>query len=109
MAPNLNYDKDADVPVVTTEVANDDKETDFDEETPTKEVDLRTKPFIFIVCTAAALGGLIFGYDIGGAGTKFTRVLGSFHSPSTASFLTTYLESLLFRWNFCHGWFPPTF
>ncbi|KAL3929314.1 MAG: hypothetical protein SGARI_004783 [Bacillariaceae sp.] len=33
--------------------------------------DTRTKPFVVIVAMAAALGGLIFGYDIGGAGATF--------------------------------------
>jgi len=32
---------------------------------------LRTKPFIVWVAVVAALGGLIFGYDIGGAGATF--------------------------------------
>lgn len=31
----------------------------------------RTKPFIVMVASCAALGGLIFGYDIGGAGATF--------------------------------------
>ena len=35
------------------------------------EEDLRTKGFVVIVAIAAALGGLIFGYDIGGAGATF--------------------------------------
>ncbi len=30
--------------------------------------DTRTNPFVVTVAVAAALGGLIFGYDIGGAG-----------------------------------------
>jgi hypothetical protein len=30
--------------------------------------DTRTQPFVVIIACAAALGGLIFGYDIGGAG-----------------------------------------
>lgn len=33
--------------------------------------DTRAKPFVVIVAIAAALGGLIFGYDIGGAGATF--------------------------------------
>jgi MFS transporter, SP family, sugar:H+ symporter len=33
--------------------------------------DRRTKPFIILVALCAALGGLIFGYDIGGAGGTF--------------------------------------
>jgi len=33
--------------------------------------DTRTKPFVVIVAIAAALGGLIFGYDVGGAGATF--------------------------------------
>jgi SP family sugar:H+ symporter-like MFS transporter len=32
---------------------------------------LRTKPFIVLVASCAALGGLIFGYDIAGAGATF--------------------------------------
>ena len=32
---------------------------------------LRTKPFIVLVACCAALGGLIFGYDIAGAGATF--------------------------------------
>ena len=32
---------------------------------------LKTKPFIILVACCAALGGLIFGYDIGGAGATF--------------------------------------
>jgi hypothetical protein len=32
--------------------------------------DVRTKPFVVTVAIAAALGGLIFGYDIGGAGKE---------------------------------------
>jgi len=35
--------------------------------TPSK----RTKPFIVLVAACAALGGLIFGYDIAGAGATF--------------------------------------
>lgn len=31
----------------------------------------KTKPFIFLVASVAALGGLIFGYDIAGAGATF--------------------------------------
>jgi hypothetical protein len=30
--------------------------------------DTRTQPFVVLIACAAALGGLIFGYDIGGAG-----------------------------------------
>jgi len=33
--------------------------------------DTRTKPFVVLVAVAAALGGLIFGFDIGGAGATF--------------------------------------
>lgn len=33
--------------------------------------DERTKPFVIYVAITAALGGLIFGYDIGGAGATF--------------------------------------
>lgn len=33
--------------------------------------DQRTKPFVIAVAVTAALGGLIFGYDIGGAGATF--------------------------------------
>ena len=32
--------------------------------------DTRTKSFVIVVACAAALGGLIFGYDIGGAGKE---------------------------------------
>lgn len=67
MAPNLNYEKDGEVPVVSTETTKEN--IDIDEEEPIAKEDLRTKPFIIMVSTAAALGGLIFGYDIGGAGT----------------------------------------
>jgi hypothetical protein len=31
----------------------------------------KTKPFIILVASCAALGGLVFGYDIGGAGGTF--------------------------------------
>jgi hypothetical protein len=31
----------------------------------------KTKPFIILIACCAALGGLIFGYDIGGAGATF--------------------------------------
>jgi hypothetical protein len=31
----------------------------------------KTKPFIVLIACCAALGGLIFGYDIGGAGATF--------------------------------------
>ena len=34
----------------------------------TSEDDIRTKGFVVAVAAVAALGGLIFGYDIGGAG-----------------------------------------
>ena len=33
--------------------------------------DTRTKGFVILVAIAAALGGLIFGFDIGGAGATF--------------------------------------
>ena len=33
--------------------------------------DTRTKSFVFLVALTGALGGLIFGYDIGGAGATF--------------------------------------
>ena len=33
--------------------------------------DTRTKGFVVLVAAAAALGGLIFGYDIGGSGGTF--------------------------------------
>ena len=33
--------------------------------------DTRTKSFVIVVACAAALGGLIFGYDIGGAGKEY--------------------------------------
>mmetsp|Transcript_30025 Transcript_30025/g.72878 ORF Transcript_30025/g.72878 Transcript_30025/m.72878 type:complete len:164 (+) Transcript_30025:423-914(+) len=33
--------------------------------------DTRTNSFVVVVACAAALGGLIFGYDIGGAGATF--------------------------------------
>jgi SP family sugar:H+ symporter-like MFS transporter len=36
-----------------------------------KDQGLRTKPFIVLVACCAALGGLIFGYDIAGAGATF--------------------------------------
>jgi SP family sugar:H+ symporter-like MFS transporter len=36
-----------------------------------KDHGLRTKPFIILVACCAALGGLIFGYDIAGAGATF--------------------------------------
>eukprot|EP00934_Nitzschia_sp_Nitz4_P004462 Nitzschia sp. Nitz4//scaffold2_size372955//4151//5861//NITZ4_000349-RA/size372955-snap-gene-0.0-mRNA-1//1//CDS//3329546554//4452//frame0 len=52
---------------------------DNDEENPPSKIDtakpqdedLRTKGFVLVVAIAAALGGLIFGYDIGGAGATF--------------------------------------
>lgn len=37
----------------------------------TLQSDTRAKPFIWAVAITAALGGLIFGYDIGGAGATF--------------------------------------
>ena len=54
----------------------DVKEESFDLEdgTPIKErpvKEKRTKPFIILVAVCAALGGLIFGYDIAGAGATF--------------------------------------
>jgi ABC-type methionine transport system permease subunit len=33
--------------------------------------DTRAKPFVWLLAITAALGGLIFGYDIGGAGATF--------------------------------------
>ena len=36
-----------------------------------KMEDTRTKVFVYLVAVAAALGGLIFGYDIGGSGGTF--------------------------------------
>ena len=33
--------------------------------------DTRAKPFVWLLALTAALGGLIFGYDIGGAGATF--------------------------------------
>ena len=37
--------------------------------------DTRTKGFVVMVAIAAALGGLIFGYDIGGAGMLVLLVI----------------------------------
>ncbi|KAG7344367.1 sugar transporter [Nitzschia inconspicua] len=60
---------------VSTEQEPTIKSLDIDEENPSKEngneVDIRTKGFVVVVAIAAALGGLIFGYDIGGAGATF--------------------------------------
>ena len=36
-----------------------------------REEELRTKKFVIVVAVAAALGGMIFGYDLGGAGATF--------------------------------------
>jgi SP family sugar:H+ symporter-like MFS transporter len=53
---------------------DDDKEETTDVEIGEKEIrrkDKRTRPFIILVAICAALGGLIFGFDIGGAGGTF--------------------------------------
>ena len=48
--------------------------------------DTRTKSFVIIVACAAALGGLIFGYDIGGAGKNSNMpYVGNQTSPSSCS------------------------
>lgn len=52
----------------------EDMDTTSDMESGGKETqakDKRTRPFIVLVAICAALGGLIFGYDIGGAGGTF--------------------------------------
>lgn len=49
---------------------DDDEETALEKDSSHKDMDeTRSKGFVIIVACAAALGGLIFGYDIGGAGT----------------------------------------
>lgn len=68
-----------DTSVKTDEVESDIPETNMDDNTDkllkaslaSYTVPTRTKPFIILVACAAALGGLIFGYDIGGAGGTF--------------------------------------
>ena len=72
-----------DIPVVDTEMpkeeappadGDDGKIVDTeaqlgkDSKFEVEEEDTRTNPFVVTVAIAAALGGLIFGYDIGGAG-----------------------------------------
>ena len=79
MSPNANVDSTVFKEEATT------KSFEIDEEDPSsssnsnsivkqggeEEENLRTKGFVVIVAIAAALGGLIFGYDIGGAGATF--------------------------------------
>jgi hypothetical protein len=79
MAPNAN------VPPAPVEIDEENPSTtskeedlvvkDLDTTTDTMKADnetseeVRTNKFVIIVAAAAALGGMIFGYDIGGAGT----------------------------------------
>jgi len=70
-----------DTPVAVPEQAyTDDKSKSIEMESGTLKhatssarnmEDTRTKGFVVLVAVAAALGGLIFGYDIGGAGATF--------------------------------------
>ena len=70
-----------DTPVAVPEQAyTDDKSKSIEMESGTLKdatssarnmEDTRTKGFVVLVAAAAALGGLIFGYDIGGAGATF--------------------------------------
>mmetsp|Transcript_7912 Transcript_7912/g.17818 ORF Transcript_7912/g.17818 Transcript_7912/m.17818 type:complete len:198 (-) Transcript_7912:1369-1962(-) len=52
--------------------------------------DTRAKPFVIAVAMTAALGGLIFGYDIGGAGATF--VMDGFKEVSYHLSITEDLE-----------------
>jgi hypothetical protein len=57
--------------------------------------DTRTKPFVVLVAVAAALGGLIFGFDIGGAGATF--VMPGFREHfGWGTFIISYLVILVF-------------
>ena len=61
------------------------------------------KPFVYLVAVTAALGGLIFGYDIGGAG----KLLSSLESEYvyTIYFCSSYPSIFLYlRSDFCDGW-----
>lgn len=98
MAPHRHHNKSREVPVTKDNSDTDEEEFIYNEK-------LRTKPFIVMVSTAAALGGLIFGYDIGGAGmTVPDGVQTDLILSNTCSPLTFILHT--YRCNFCHGRVP---
>mgnify|MGYP006095073079 CR=1 FL=1 len=71
--------------------------------------DTRTKSFVFFVALTAALGGLIFGYDIGGAGATF--VMDGFRehfgwSCAVGTYIYTQTQTPVLRltlFMFCHS------
>lgn len=84
--PEEATEEAADVPKqAPTEQAQDDKDkvkdadpeaqkaglSALDHSLSREKADDRAKPFVVMVAVTAALGGLIFGYDIGGAGATF--------------------------------------
>jgi hypothetical protein len=90
MAPNVNPDDILEVPTSGnfSDVVDTDKIVDTEapeqglatsklsssskslEVTQSEKIEnTRTNPFVVVVAIAAALGGMVFGYDIGGAGT----------------------------------------
>jgi hypothetical protein len=86
MSPNTATIVDTNTTIDSFETAPEDNKinpVEIDEENPVEKNlntfstkgnlhdDVQTKKFVVVVAAAAALGGLIFGYDIGGAGMLF--------------------------------------
>ena len=77
MAPNSSHTMDVEQPIKGGDRDQSSKAMHLEEGTVKKYhtssqrdlKDTRTKGFVVAVAVVAALGGLIFGYDIGGAGT----------------------------------------